>query len=254
MSDVESVLVLPDIHYRRKAGGEDKRTLDAVKRYASHHRWSHVVWLGDVMDHNSISSHNKTNLRSVKDETLLRDYEHANADLDEFDQATRGAAKVLIEGNHDYRATRVIDEQPQLAGFIETENGLRLKQRGWTWVPYWSKGTTYSIGKATFGHGRYLNHHHAYKHALAYGRNFYYGHCHSVQEHTMERDGDSRQYEAASLGCLCQLQQDYMQGAPTKWQQALGVFRFLPNGFFNRYTVRIFNHRFVSPEGKLYRG
>lgn len=249
----ENCLVIPDLHVRAKAGGHDRRSIDAVIEYASQQRWSHVVFLGDVMDHNSISSHNKNNLRSVEGETVLRDYEAANGLLNDFQQATEGAIHVVIEGNHDYRADLVVDEQPTLEGLIEAKNGLRLAERGWLWVPYWSKGTVYNLGKASFGHGRYITQHHAHKHAQRYGRNFYYGHVHDVQEHTMERDGDSLQFEAASLGCLC-LPQEYMHGAPSKWQQAFGVFRFLPNGNFNRYTVRIFKSTFTSPEGDVYRG
>lgn len=254
MTNPTSVLVLPDIHYRAKRNGHDRRTLEAVKAYAGDHPWSHVIWLGDVMDHSAISHFAKGNLRSVDGESVMRDYEVANRDLDEFQEATPGAVHVVLEGNHDYRATRLVDEQPALSGIVETQHGLRIKERGWLWVPYWSKGTCYSLGKATFGHGRYGGQHHALKHAQRYGRNFYYGHLHDFQAHTVERDGDSRQFEAASLGCLCELQQEYLKGAPTKWQQGFGVFRFLPTGYFNRFEVRIFKHQFISPEGQVYRG
>lgn len=254
MSIPTNCLVLPDVHYRKKPGGQDKRTLNAIKKYASDHQWSHVVWLGDVMDNNSISDFNSNNPRKVEGETLWKDYEVANKDLDEFDQATHGAEKIVIEGNHDYRSTRVVDAQPQLAGLVETEVGLKLAERNWTWVPYWSKGTVLNLGKASFGHGRYVNLHHAYKHGIRYGRNFFYGHTHDVQSHTMERDGDDKKYEAASLGCVCEYDPEYIQGAPTKWQQAFGVFRFRPDGHFNHYVVRIFQHKFVSPEGVEYKG
>lgn len=249
-----NVLVLPDIHYRAKPGGEDKRALNALKQYASDHEWSHVIFLGDVMDHNSISSHSKGLLKSVEGETLLKDYNVANKDLDQIEQATQGAKKVVLEGNHDYRATVLADVQPQLSGLVEMEYGLQLSQRNWVYVPYWSTGKTYSLGKATFGHGRYTSKHHAYTHASKYGRNFYYGHLHDFQSYTMEREGDDLKYEAASLGCLCSYRQYWLKGRPTKWQQGFGVFRFQPNGNFNRYDVRIFNHRFISPEGKEYKG
>ena len=250
----ENVLVIPELHFRKKQGGEDRRSIDAVLKYASDQKFSHCVFLGDILDNNSISSHNKGLLKSVEGETILRDYEVANKSLDEFESATRGATKVVIEGNHDYRTAMLVNQQPQLEGLIETPNGLQLKRRGWLWVPYWSRGTIYSLGKASFIHGRYTNDLHSKKHALAYGRNIYYGHTHTFQNYTVEREGDNNKFEAASLGCLCEYQQEYLKGRPTKWQQGFCVFRFQPNGFFNRYEVRIFQHRFISPEGKLYRG
>jgi len=249
-----NVLVLPDIHFKATKGGEDKRTLDAVLQYASDHPWSHVVLLGDVMDHNSISSHNKGNLKNVEGETLMKDYTVANRWLDALEGATPGAEKWVIEGNHDYRATLVAEQQPQLEGLIETQNGLRILGRGWHWVPYWTTGEVLDLGRASFGHGRYTNKYHAERHATRYGRNFYYGHLHDTQSYTVERDGDDLKYEAASLGCLCSYRQYWMKGRPSKWQQAISTFRFQPNGNFNRYTANIFSHKFLSPEGKLYAG
>lgn len=245
---------MPDIHARKKPGGEDRRTLDAVKKFASDQKFDEVVFLGDVIDHSSISSHNIGNLRAISGETVFKDYEHTNKMLDEIDQATRGAKKIVIQGNHEYRADRLINAQPQLAGLIESNIGMKLKERGWRWVPYWTTGKTYDIGRASFGHGKYVGQHHAYKHAVRYGRNFYYGHLHDMQSHTVERDGDDLKYEAASLGCLCEYRQSYLEGAPTRWQQAITTFRFLPNGAYNAFPIRIFNHRFVSPEGKVYKG
>jgi len=229
--------------------------LDAVFNYASHHKWDAVVLAGDLVDNNSISSHNAGNLRAIDGETILKDYEHIQKNImDPLEQATPGAQKILLEGNHEYRAERLVSAQPQLAGLVEAQYGLGLERRGWLWVPYWTTGKTWDNGKASFGHGRYTNLHHAYKHALAYGRNFYYGHLHDIQEHTVERDGDDSKFEAASLGCLCEYRQFYMQGRPSRWQQAFSIFRFQKNGHFNRYTVRIFDHKFLDPEDKLYKG
>lgn len=187
--ELGNVLVIPDLHYRKKAGGEDKRSIDAMLKYAGDHKWSHVVLLGDVLDNNSISSHNKGLLKTVEGETILADYAVANKSLDELESATRGATKVVIEGNHDYRTTALVDQQPQLEGLVETPNGLQLKRRGWVWVPYWSKGTIYSLGKASFIHGRYTNDLHSKKHALAYGRNIYYGHCFDEKTELLTTNG-----------------------------------------------------------------
>ena len=209
------------------------------------------------MDHNSISSHNKGNLKNVKDETLFKDYEVANRDLDEFQRVTRGAEHVVIEGKQSWTTGRPWwqEQQPQLEGLIETEKWPQdLRAEVGLWIPYWTKGTVLDLGHASFGHGRYTNKHHAYQHASKYGRNFYYGHLHDTQAYTVERDGDDLKYEAALLGCVCTYQQYWLRGRPTKWQQAISVFRFQPNGNFNRYTCNIFNHSFISPEGKLYKG
>lgn len=247
-------LVIPDLHIRKKPGGEDRRSIDAVLKYASDHKWNGLIFLGDVLDCNTVNSHEIGNIRATAGETIFKDFERANEVLDDFHQATHPDQAYVIGGNHEWRLNRMIDSLPQLEGLIEPEIGLKLAERGYIWVPYWNKGTLLHVGKASFGHGRYTPEHHAKKHAMAHGRNFYYGHLHDCQEHTMEREGDDDKYEAASLGCLCDYRQYYLKGRPTRWQQAAGVFRFQKNGFFNRYTVKLFDHKFLSPEGKLYRG
>jgi predicted phosphodiesterase len=250
------VLVLPDIHFRRKAGGEDRRSLAAVKRYASDHAWDQVVLLGDVMDHASISHHNKAKLRTVSGESLFRDYEHANKGLDELAQAwsaLKAPRVTVIEGNHDFRPEVLIEAQPQLEGLVETPSCLRLAERGWHWSPFWSRGTVLRIGKAAFIHGVYVTDHHAKQHVQRYGESVFYGHCHDVQQYSLVHAGTDSTLVGQSLGTLSELEQDYMQGKPNRWQQAFGVFHFRPNGNYNYYVVRIFDHRFTSPEGKLYR-
>lgn len=246
------VLVFPDIHFRKKAGGEDRRTLAAVKHYAADNTWDEVVFLGDVMEHSSISRHNERNLRAVSGETLLRDYEHANKALDEIDQATPGAKKVIIEGNHDWRPEAVVNFQPQLQGLVETKNGLRLDERGWEWVPYWSEGTVYRVGKAGLIHGRYVCDHHAKMHVSRYGMSVFYGHVHDVQAYSLVHEGNDSTLVGQSLGCLCDYDQTYLQGNPTRWQQAIGEFWVSRNGNFNYNVHRIFDHRFVV-NGKVYK-
>lgn len=249
-------LVIPDTHVRKKAGGEDKRSIDLMLNYAAKYGpWKGVIHLGDLMDHNTVNSHEAGNIRATAGETLLEDYEVGGRLLDTVKRTTGAQHYYLIEGNHDYRPERMIDQYPQLAGLgLETKIGLDLARRNWEWVPFWTSGSLLHVGKASFGHGRYTGDHHAKQHAVRHGRNFYYGHLHDFQAHTMEREGDDDKYEAASLGCLCEYRQYYLKGRPTRWQQGFSVFRFQKDGHFNRYEVRIFKHKFICPEGEVFKG
>jgi hypothetical protein len=162
--------------------------------------------------------------------------------------------RTMIEGNHDYRLERYIDANPQLRGSIEFSKLLRLEKRGYKYVPHWSKGKVHRVGKATFIHGDYTSRHHAAQTVGAYEDNVFYGHTHDIQSSSKTAKGNNKTKIGQSLGCLCLYNPDYMRGTPSKWQQAFGVFWFLPDGFFNYMPVHIFNHRFVSPEGQVYDG
>jgi hypothetical protein len=217
------------------------------------HRWDEVVYLGDFMDFDLISSHNKDNLRAIAGKRLDAEYIYAGKILDRHQKAAPKARFTLLEGNHEHRVERYIDANPVLEGKVEVETGLQLIKRRIKWVRFWSKGDSYRIGKARFIHGLYTNQYHSRKHVENYGENIFYGHTHDVQSYSKELQGADRTIVGQSLGCLCRYDQKYIRGKPTKWQQAIAVFEFFPDGYFTYNVIRIFKHRFFA-EGKTYKG
>lgn len=257
---MKRVLELPDPHLRPASNGqpsgEDVATLNAVLSYASKHRWDEVVILGDMLDLDCISDHNHGKPRLVEGKRLQRDFDHAKRFMDQLEHAvTRPGSNpkiTLIEGNHDFRIERYIEAHPESEGLLELDRTLELKERGWNWVRYWSKGDLYHIGNLYYGHGRHTNRYHAQKHLDEYGVCLHYGHVHDVQEFSRVHLGDDKTLCAKSMGCLCRYNQPWLHGRPTKWQQAFGVTYFQPNGFFNDYCIKVFDHSFTSPEGERY--
>lgn len=252
MNNIKRLIALPDIH----SPYEDKRSLAAVEKFMADFRFDYYLIMGDFMDFDCISSHNKNNLRAVEGKRLMKDYEHAGEILDRHQAIIRANNKkaefIFIEGNHDQRIERYVDANPALEGMVEVPTALEFGRRKFKWIPYWSQGTVFRLGKAAFIHGRYTNDAHAKKHVQRYGCNVFYGHLHDVQTYSAEMMGEGNTLVGQSLGCLC-LPQKYMQGAPTKWQQAFGIFEFFPDGFFQYTVVRLFKHRF-SYAGKVYEG
>jgi len=196
---VTHVLILPDIHLPY----EDKRSVGAVLNYAATKHWDECVQLGDFVDMNSVSSHNKGKPLLVEGERLADDYEYANEFLDCLTQAVRAKnpkCKItLLKGNHEYRVDRYVEEHPALEGMIETKVGLRLKERGIQQINCYPGGELYKIGKLTFTHGYWCNEHHAKKHADYYGCSIVYGHCFDEQTEILTNKGWRRR-EQLSLG------------------------------------------------------
>lgn len=243
------VVYLPDIHTPM----EDKFSLAAVKTYLFKTQPDEIIIGGDFLDLNCISSHNAKNLRAVEGQTIEKDIKYANTVLDSL-QAVCPVKFTYIEGNHEFRLNRYVDANPRMAGILEVPKLLRLAERRIKWVPQWSKGTVHKIGKATFLHGELTCDNHAKAMVSSYGDNVFYAHCHDVQSYSKKTKGDNKTRVGQSLGCLCSYAQAYMRGTTSRWQQGFGVFHFMPDGHFNYYVVRIFNHRFISPEGVLYDG
>lgn len=221
------------------------------------HTWDGLLYIGDLMDFDCISSFNKENLRSVEKKRLALEYQYANNVLDRHQQIIWNnnpyAKFVLLEGNHEERVERYINANPQLEGLVEVEIGLRLQERGFKWIRSWSKGETYQIGKAHFLHGNYTNQYHPAKMAQKYGDSVFYGHTHDMMCHAVANQlHPDKVHVGQSLGCLCERNQSYMKGAPSNWQQGFGIFFFLEDGTYTYYTPRIFNNQFIGPDKVLY--
>jgi len=249
------VIILPDIHFPH----HDKKALSVVEKYLADEVWDEWICLGDLLDFSQISSFNKTALRKIEGETLRADYDLAGEFLDRHQKLVRKrnrkAKFTLIEGNHEYRCEKYIDEHPQLRGLLEVEHGLKLKERGIKWVRNWSKGEMHTIGKAMFAHGLYVGVNHAKKMLDTYGssgKSIIYGHTHDTMSQSRVSFGKHLDIMAQSLGSLCLPEQDYIGKKPTNWTQAFGVFYFHKGGDFNHYVVKLRKHSFFAPNGKFY--
>jgi len=248
---LEKWLVLPDLQIPY----HDLKTLAAVEAYmvdvsSSDEPFDGWLQIGDFLDFNELSRYNDGSEGSVVDE-LEDSYAAGNGFLDRHQKMIRAGNKkakfILLEGNHDYRAydQSLKNINKKFRGYLNYEKHLRLRERGVRWIRSWRDGEMYKIGKAYFRHGLYTNQYHAKKMVDRHGVNIFYGHTHDVMEIPVVQMGKDKTLAGKSLGCLCEYNQRYLKGAPTNWQQSFSVFYFRPDGFFNEYTTRIFDHTFT---------
>jgi hypothetical protein len=107
-TEVQKYIVLPDLHVPE----HDAESLRAVNQFIYENPpWSGLIYLGDVLDMNCISSHNENNLRAVEGQRLLNDHKLADElVLKPHEQIIRGsnsAARIIwIQGNHGERVCR----------------------------------------------------------------------------------------------------------------------------------------------------
>lgn len=235
----------------------DARSLKAVETYMGAYRWDGYLNLGDFLDFNELSHYVKGRPGAVK-EDVAQTFEAGRAILTRHARILRtkniNARMVLLQGNHDYRAVSYAEENPGLREHLDVRQNLGLDELDVEWIPSWEKGKLFKLGNAYFLHGNYINKYHAAKMVDQYGVCTYYGHTHDVMFFPKMTRGNGLTLEAGSLGCLCRYDQAYMKGKPHNWQQAVTTMFVQPNGYYNLYVSRIFNHRFVGPDGVLYEG
>jgi UDP-2,3-diacylglucosamine pyrophosphatase LpxH len=91
-----------------------------------------IVIIGDFADFYAVSAHDKNPERA---HTFDQELDVVDACLDQLD-ALGAVDKLYIEGNHEDRLRRYLMKNPALHGVVSTERLLRLKERGWQFVPY----------------------------------------------------------------------------------------------------------------------
>lgn len=231
---------------------EDRKSFDAVLKYIDETKPQVFIFGGDIVDLDIVS--NKAKRREIEGKRLAKDFMYARTRMAEIAQAIPDATLFALEGNHDERMERYIDDNPELEGIMEVPRMLGMDEPDcpWVWIPSWRKGDILQIGKAHFIHGYSQADHHAKKTVSDYGVNIFYGDMHDIQRYSKIMQGDDSTIMAQSCGCLCRYDMPYLLGKPTRWQRGFLDIYWRPNGQFWHNVIPIFNNEFVA-NGKVYK-
>jgi len=252
MLEAYSVLILPDVHVPY----HDKRAIDAVLDFATDESWDEIVQLGDFLDIDPVSSHNKGKPGNNEGKRLIDEFSQGKDLLDQISAAVfrrnSECKRTILEGNHEHRVNRFLQEQPALEGLIEVEHGLELESKGWNYVRAHSKGDSHVINGTHLIHGISASDAHAKRTAISWGANVIYGHTHCVQSYSHKMRGNNRTVIARSIGCLCRLRPAYLHCQPDKWSHAFAVMHINTRHRITVTVCEIENGRFAAPNGRIY--
>lgn len=249
------LLVLPDMHVPL----HDRKALDGILKFAAEESWDEIIQLGDFLDMESVSSHAKGKPRQIEGQRISEDYAFGRKVLammtDGATAKNSKCKKILLEGNHEFRIEKFLDEHPYMEGMVEVAKGLELAESGWQWVRAHRDGQLHRVGQSYYCHGLYTNQHHAKKHAEAFGVPWlFYGHTHCLQTFSTKRFGAENAIRATSCGKLCDNNPKYMHGRPHNWTTSFTVNLVDTQGRVTSTQVEIADGRFVAPNGKVYGG
>ena len=229
---------------------EDVKSCRAAFRYISDIRLDGVVIGGDMLDMDAISFWDVDKPGRKEGKRLGDEWGAGNGWLSRLIDAARNKnkrAKIwYLQGNHEFRVDRYIEKHPEQTGEMEVPVKLELDKKRVEWVRSWERNETVRIGKFEVSHGHWTNVHHAKKHVEAYGCNIFYGHTHSVQEFPLQYRGRDKTIVGASSGCMCNYELAYMRGRPNNWQQGFREFIVRPDGGFQDWYTKIFDHKFTG--------
>lgn len=242
---LEPVLVVSDAH----VPFHSRVWWDLLLQVGRFLRPKHLVIIGDFGDFYSVSDHDKDPERANRMDAELAEID---ACLDELD-ALGATDKLYIEGNHEDRLRRHLMRNPALARVVSTERLLRLKERGWEFVPYKRHAQR---GAVHFTHDVGAAGRNAVFRALdVYGHSVVSGHTHRLA-YIVEGTATGECKLSATFGWGGDVEQiDYMNLAKARkdWALGFGAGYLDPRSGYCYLTPLPVVHGTVCFNGKLFR-
>ena len=145
--------------------------------------------LGDFLDLNPLSSHDKGKFTAIPGLTLDDEYDAGNDLLDEFDAALpKNVWKTYLYGNHEDRYNRWMSNMDNAkTPLVSPEDGLELWKRGYNVKTSWSQDYITLGNDFDIFHGIYFSVHNAKAHLDKLRRSCAYVHTHRIQNY---REGE----------------------------------------------------------------
>lgn len=245
---LERIFFISDCH----VPFHDKAALRLVMEVIKDFKPTILVSNGDFLDCMAISRHSKDPSRKIG---LKKEIDLANKILDQLDVLCPKARRIFLEGNHESRLPRYLEEKaPELVGMVgmSIPEMLNLKTRGWEHVGY---KDDIRIGKVFVTHdvgsaGRY----NAYRCLDTYQASIVTGHTHRLA-YVVEGDAAGGRKVSAQFGWLGDVNQiDWMHRvkARREWTTGFGYgYIDSRSGYVYLVPVPIVKGTVVV-EGKLY--
>lgn len=204
--EIRTTIVTADHHLPNL----DTATFRAVLNFIRDTRPDYHFLAGDLLDCADLSTFTKDPDQTGRTTEAI---ELANIMLDELHEASPTTITKVIFGNHDYRLTRRLHENPDLIPFLTPKgktadhllaDALSLGERDIEWWPY---RTIVNHWGFAISHGEYANMHPAQKEMNAAGLPGCSGHVHRAS--MWERKDKTGVKHWYSIGCMCETYVSY---------------------------------------------
>lgn len=215
-STLEKWLFVPDTH----APFHDPRAWKLMMKVAKQFKPDGIVHMGDLGDFYAVSAHSKDPERKGKLKEEMDVAKALRLDLDNLEPKH----KLFIEGNHEFRLQRYINDNAEaLSGLVSADSLLGLSDAGWGVTPY--RDYT-NIGKLNLTHdtgqgGKYT----AARATETFQASVAIGHHHALQ-YFVTGDARGERQLGVSFGWLGDIDAiDYMHKIKVRmlWTTGFGV-------------------------------
>ena len=241
---LERIVVLPDVHLTTKIPKE----YELAKKFIKDYKPTEIIILGDFMEVSSLSSYDLSKRRKIEGQRFEKEIEAAKREIEILSDLC--TTITYLEGNHENRVERYLDDHPELESMLELPKRLELAKNSVQWH---KMNKLVKRGKLYFTHGVYYGKYFAKKTVDEYGCSIVVGHAHRHQVATIYPKMQKHPMMCCALGCLGDTDPEYKKNAPTGHINQFGIVEINNKGLFNLYPITIIDlsFRYGGKEWKL---
>lgn len=203
--------------------------------------------IGDFLDLNSLSFHDRGKFTAVEGLTLNTEYAAGNKELDLFEsELNNNIWKTYLWGNHCNRYFRYMANMDNAkAPLVSPTEALDLYNRGYQVKEIWDKDY-FTLGKhLDILHGIYFNVHSAKKHIDVFRGSCLYAHTHRIQTYI---EGNVGGFNIGACADFKSAAFNYAtRGMKSQWQNGFAVVMIDKDGSYNVTQV-------ICQDGRFYFG
>lgn len=237
------VLVIGDAHTEP---GQDLRRFKALKNFIKAEEPDYVVTIGDFTSMDALSEWDRNKRKKMENRRYKADINVANKALDIMDSTLFSDTDfIYLEGNHEFRLDRYLDQDPTFEGMHNIEQDLKLKERGIVYVPY---KENYDISGVSFTHipingiGKPIGNPAVARKALSlYHNSVVFGHTHTLDHCAEHRQNAPHLNQALSVGCFFEHVEDYALGSKTDYWRGIVMLDIYHRNRFDFQTTSLSN-------------
>ncbi|MHA2642909.1 MAG: hypothetical protein V2G41_09710 [bacterium JZ-2024 1] len=232
----------------RMTHAHDERLLNRIIKFARSFEPEIVILGGDQLNMDSISRFRSRSRVFKLDALLAREYEMVD---DSLLKPLEGIAKTIVwlDGNHEDRVRKVVEENPQYIGLIDYHAFLEFDKRN---IKRIRPGGSFRLGGLLFVHGDHIpTAQNLARSALnRYPLHVRFGHYHTYQA-AISYSTD-RPRTAIAVPASCKRNLSYMNGRPNDW---IGGFLWgeVSKSGAHRDYVEIISYGRMDPELSIHK-
>ncbi len=229
MNNYEQVVFISDIH----APFHDEDALEVLYSFIQWFKPQTIFIMGDLLDAYAISRFTKDPNGALH---FQEEVDEAISILSHIRKVAGKKTKIyFIRGNHEQRMQKYLwNNAKELAGLHVLDVGQLLELKRFN-IEYIEQGMMMYKG-VMIKHGNVVKKYAGYSAKGEFEKNG----CSGVSAHTHRQaiymqTNTAGDYKWMECGCLCKLDQEYMEGQTPNWQQGFGVGYFSNDS--NRYQL-----------------